>query len=153
MSGPAVAVLVPAKLTESQIRSVQDYAVSMADSVEGASLWISGRPFIISLGPESADELLEYEGLSAIGALVPRDIVGVCAMCNDVEDHKVLGSLAVAIARIVDGSIAFGSALCHYTSDEGLMGHSGHTEFNGESIMSIELFQKWQEHHDFRMVK
>lgn len=153
MSGPTVAILVPAKLTEFQSRLVQDCVVSMADRVEGENLSISGRPFILELGPETADELLEFEGLSAIGALVPRDIIGIYAMCNNDEDRKILGSLAASIARAVEGSIAFGSALYRYTSDEHLLGHPGHIEINGESIMSIELFQKWLEHNDFRMVK
>jgi hypothetical protein len=153
MAGPTVAILVSSELTEHQRRSIHSYVRSLANKVEGKDFWVEGRPFILVIGPEVEGELTEYEDIILLGVPLPRDIVGICAMCNSSHDHEILGAITEAICLIVGGHIAFGSPLQHYTSAPEMLEHPGLMEFNGQSIISLELFQRWRQHVDFRMAK
>ena len=74
-------------------------------------------------------------------------------MCNGERDHIALGEVTLGIAKIVHGRIAFCHVLSRYTDDPEILNDPGVVEFEEESLISLDLFERWLQHRDFRMVK
>jgi len=85
----------------------------MSNLVEWDDFWIRERPLFVWFGPEFSDDLTEYvdEGVAALLGWRPQDILGFAAMCNDLEDHRILGDLALQFARRFGGVVDFHGAL------------------------------------------
>ena len=134
---------------------------------DGASFWVrdtqgiggtyvgEGRPFILLAEPRDAEDL------SAIAAAVgwtPLQEIGLAAMCNGAEDHRILAEMAFwlsdQLSGVVDlnGEIPFISAMgCQSASvaDQTFLG--GHVGCS--SIASPDGLRAWLGSAGFRMVK
>ncbi|MES2824806.1 MAG: DUF6368 family protein [Pseudomonadota bacterium] len=153
MAGPTVGILVPIKIDQKISDEISKYIYERADEVRRSDFWIDGHPLIYSLGPDYPEELDDYSGIESSLGWQPKDIIGLCAMCNGREDHIKLGEITLAVARIVNGYVMFGSSLNFYTSDPAILESEDFFEFKDESIIGVDLFSKWLNHKDFYMVK
>lgn len=153
MAGPTVGILVSQKIDQKLTDEILKYIHEIADEVHRSDFWVDGHPLIYSLGPDYPEELDDYVGIENWLGWQPKDIIGLCAMCNDREDHIVLGEITLAIAKITNGSVMFGNPLNLYTSDPTILESKDCFEFEGESIIGVNLFSKWLSHKDFCMVK
>lgn len=153
MAGPTVGILVSQKIDKKLTDEILKYIYEIAGEVRRNDFWVDGHPLIYSLGPDYPEELDDYIGIEKWLGWLPKDIIGLCAMCNDLEDHIVLGKITLAIAKIVNGSVMFGNSLNFYTSDPTILESKDYFEFEGESIIGVNLFSEWLSHKDFCMVK
>lgn len=92
------------------------------NSGDDHELWIDGRPFLSTIGPEYPEALTDVveSGLPRLLGWTPRAVVTVAAMCNDAEDHRLLGRLCLALCEATGGIVAFGGALPFGPDVEGL---------------------------------
>ncbi len=153
MAGPTVGILIKEKLSESAKEQILGFIQSVSSEVQGKRFGVNGGPLGYEFGPSYPEEIDEYSGLEAIIGWAPKDIIGLYAMCNGDRDHIALGEVALGIAKIVNGKIAFCHELSRYTQDLEILENQGVVEYEQESIISPELFGVWLQHKDFRMVK
>ncbi|WP_444946598.1 DUF6368 family protein [Microbulbifer sp. VTAC004] len=153
MAGPTVGILLKEKLGDDAKREILAFIQSVSSEIRGNDFWVYGGSFGYEFGPDYPEEIEEYAGVSNLLGWLPKDIIGLYAMCNGDRDHQSLGEVTLGIAEIVNGSIAFCHVLSRYTSDPEILEHPGVVEYEHESIISRELFEQWLKHPDFRMVK
>lgn len=153
MAGPTVGILIRNKLDATARIEIMQYIQVLADKVRGEDFWVNGAPLGYELGPAYPGEINEYSGIEASIGWSPQDIIGLYAMSNGELDHRVLAYVALDIARMVDGRIAFSDLLCHYTEDLEMLNDPGVCEYEHESVLTPDLLRRWLEHDDFRMVK
>ncbi len=123
MAGPTAMVLLQAAPTGRQLKQIQ-HALDLISSVQDENkIWINStvpigdtvatdqhaRPFLFS-HTETGNEDSEYgeEELTEIEhhvGFLPKHEIGLAAMCNDEEDHRVLGELALYFAELFDGVV------------------------------------------------
>ena len=152
MAGPTVGILIKDELGDAARTEILAYVDRIADRVRGEDFWVDEAPLGYELGPAYPDEIEEYSGVKALIGWSPRDIIGLYAMSNRERDHRALAAVTLDIARIVDGRIAFSDLLGHYTKDSVMLNDPGVCEYEHESIITPELFERWLAHDDFRMV-
>lgn len=113
MAGPVASVLLRSKLTPERVARLRSDIAAMASTVQGNDFWLEERPFILSIGPEHAEEIPELceHGLPQLSGWVPADIVRFSAMCNDVRDHQLLAGLCSELAEQEGGLVDFGGHL------------------------------------------
>jgi len=153
MAGPTVEILLKEKLSEVAKYEILVFIESVGDEVRGKDFWINGRPLGYEFGPDYPEEIDEYSEAGTLIGWVPKDIIGLYAMCNGERDHIALGEVTLGVAKIADGIIAFCDLLSRYTDDVDILNHPGGVKFEEESLISQDLFQRWLHHKDFRMVK
>lgn len=123
MAGPAASILTPAMgstLNADLLRAIS--AGAMPRRTRAVDLYISdtrgiggdyvgeGRPFSFELqraGLARVDvaAIIEQFGFK------PRGEFAICAMCGTHEDHRILGTVALHLARAHSGIVDFGGAL------------------------------------------
>ncbi len=74
-------------------------------------------------------------------------------MCNDDDDHRILGDLALRFSDKLGGIVELGSRLGNYTDDPDMLAHEGIYHYDGEDLLTSAAVRKWLSHRDFRMVK
>lgn len=146
MAGPSATVLVADDA--GGLQSWQDVMASVADEwKDGSFCWISDsrkfggtyrgepRPFVGGIESLSENSLRSWrsdEQVAAIQTATGRSFthsIGVAAMCNDIEDHRLLGEVVCHVARAHNGIIDFdvldvpdtshGAQKCFWTEDDG----------------------------------
>ncbi len=76
-----------------------------------------------------------------------------CMQCvMEIETTKLWVRLGLVLPNTVNSSIAFGHVLSRYTSDPEILEDPEAFEYDHESIISLELFERWLKHPDFCMV-
>ncbi len=153
MAGPTVAILLKEKLTEFAKEEILAFIKTISNEVRDKDFWVNGVPLGYEFGPDYPEEIDEYSGAGPLISWVPKDIISLYAMCNGEQDHVALGEVTLGIAKIVGGKVAFCHVLSHYTEDTELLNDSDLVEYEQESIIGPELFERWLKHKDFRMVK
>lgn len=153
MAGPTVGILLKNKLSENGKEEILAFIESISNEVQGNNFWVNGGPLGYQFGPDYPEEIDEYAGCSSLIGWAPKDIIGLYAMCNGDRDHIALGEATLGIAKIVGGKIAFCHILGRYTNVPEILNDPGVMEYDQESIISTDLFERWLKHSDFRMVK
>jgi hypothetical protein len=118
-------------------------------------------------------EIVE-SGLPRLLGWIPRGVVTFAAMCNDADDHRLLGRLCLALCEgtggVVDfgGTLPFGSDLsgpvAAYPSStvnpaglEGVLFSTSYETMAGSFATThygdADLLRAWLSHPMFRMVK
>jgi hypothetical protein len=110
MAGPTASVLFPSKVTDVRRAALRTRLGCGASGGTYDDFQLEGRPFIVNLGPSSPREVTEID-LSQLLGWTPEDRVGFAAMCNDVEDHRLLARLSLDLAEEAGGIVDFGGAL------------------------------------------
>jgi len=126
MAGPCASVFSACE-SEAADRALADLIRKISNPRRGRDFWVcdttllggtyggEGRPFFWRLSPrhEWGEEPNAYERMrleELLGA-APSTRLGFCAMCNDGEDHRILGELCIAVARSLGGIIRFDGLL------------------------------------------
>jgi hypothetical protein len=110
MAGPTASVLFPSRVTDVRRAALRTRLGCGAPGGTYDDFQLEGRPFIVSLGPSSPQEMTEID-LSQLLGWTPEDRVGFAAMCNDAEDHRLLARLSVELAEEAGGIVDFDGAL------------------------------------------
>ncbi|MFQ5528494.1 MAG: DUF6368 family protein [Thermoanaerobaculia bacterium] len=167
--GPTSSIVLPGS-PEAHRSRVLALVHLIASSVEGDDFWVSstfaiggayrgeGRPFCFTaeaLAEYDEDELAEIE---ARFGFRPTTDIGLAAMCDRREDHRILCELSIAVADQFGGVIDFGGELMvpkqplegqlesmPYVAANG----SGHTYHVGDSTFA----RAWLTWAKFHMVK
>ena len=153
MAGPTVTILLPYKLDSLPKPAVIELVAEISEKIEGEHFWVEGRPFAYGCGSDYSEDLLEYVELSSLLGWQPKDMVGLSAMCNGDQDHRLLGRITLEIARHLNGVIAFDGPMARYTSDSKFIETNETLKYGHGSILSVQNFEAWLSHPDFRMVK
>ncbi|WP_431689217.1 DUF6368 family protein [Hahella sp. NBU794] len=153
MAGPTVGILIREKISATGKQSLHVFVTSISNAINGENFWVDSRPLGYAIGPEYAEEIAEYSRAHSVIGWEPKDIIGLYAMCNDAQDHILLGKVALSIARLFNGWIAFHNPLSLYTNDPDIVMDKGIIDIQGESLISPDLFERWLQHPDFCMVK
>ena len=95
MAGPTVGILLKEKLSEVAKCEILAFIESVANEVSGNEFWINGAPLGYEFGPDYPEEIDEYSEADALIGWVPKDIIGLYAMCNGERDHIALGEVAL----------------------------------------------------------
>lgn len=113
MAGPTASIIVPDSMNDELRADIRADVKRMSTKVDADDFWIQGRPFILTLGPEYEGELEEYvtDGVPQVIGWTPRDTIGLAAMCNERQDHLILGHLCLHFVRKTNGLVDFGGAL------------------------------------------
>lgn len=113
MAGPTASVLF-ARAEPDPVLMVRQARLGCGhNSGEDEEFWIDGRPFLATNGPEYPEMLVEVaeSGLPRLLGWTPRGVVTFSAMCNDVEDHRLLARLCLAFCEQTEGVVDFGGTL------------------------------------------
>jgi len=163
-------------MTDERLALLRNEVARIATEVRGDDFWINGRPFILQVGPENAEQLPEIaeSGLSGILGWSPQEIVTFAAMCNGDQDHHILAQLCIAVAERDGGVIDFGGCLAigptfdgsvrsgalRVENPEGTKGvlfatayETGAGSFATTHCGDVALVRSWLQHPDFRMLK
>lgn len=127
MGGPTTSLLLPNKLSETQIAGIEADLLKISSEVVKSEIWDwefwvnstrsiggsyfgGGEPFGLSIEtPErEAEDLTVLE--NELG-LVPQQRLQFDAMCNGKEDRVIMGELVLHFATLFDGIVDFGGAL------------------------------------------
>lgn len=148
MAGPCLSVFTPQGLSRDDVAAVRAFVAALAGKVDGDDFWIAGRPFFATFGdPEPEDRALDLGGWS------PQGEVAVCAMCNDLVDHILLGVLGCRTAENLGGLIALDD-LTIVTSDPSVLTLDGRIVVAGRGDFATPAFlANWMASPDFRLVK
>jgi hypothetical protein len=92
MAGPTASVILPNRLDELTLQRVTRLIDEIADSACGMDFAVRGRPFLWATGEDYEGQFTELGYSREIG-WTPQDQVMLIAMCNQQEDHVILGSL------------------------------------------------------------
>jgi hypothetical protein len=113
MAGPAAGILLPQPVTSDLKEAVRADIQRMSSEFDGDDFWIDGRPFILILEEEYEGELQEYvsDGIPKVIGWTPQGTMGFAAMCNDKQDHRLLGALCLHFVRKTYGLVDFKGAL------------------------------------------
>jgi hypothetical protein len=157
MAGPAVTIILKTSLTDEQRSTIWERIRELTNDIEGEDFWINGRPFVLWFGEEIEGIFSEIDYENVLG-WIPKDAIGLAAMCNDEEGHIELAKLALEFALKYDGLINFDGVLNEASkeisgklwevpyetgSEERCISHVGDTEF----------LKSWINHEKFRMIK
>ncbi len=176
MAGPAVSILFDFDRDESVVAAIRDACHSTATLIEGDDFWVEstcklggsytgeGRPFFMRFADASDDlELGEDIGLyaDALGWL-PKLSVGLAAMCNRDQDHRILAELSCYICRTHGGVITMHGDFNWVCRDRSFRArvdsHSDVVTVVDVDGSRTQLFKPsilidWMAHPDFRMLK
>jgi hypothetical protein len=160
MAGPTAAVLV-AHYPDDERLWLAGFLRTISSQVSGDDFWVlpqrildrgvgKGRPFIWGHDetlqePEDADQIgLEF-------GFQPKAAIWFAAMCNQPEDHQILGRLCEETARHLSGVIDFGGRLGGPLLSLPQVGKVA--EINGRHVGTPDFLQKWLLAPRFRMFK
>lgn len=113
MAGPSVGILFRTPTlgaVESEVRSL---IPSLAADAQGDGFRLGDRPFILGFGegyPGELEELGETTLPRHLGWM-PEGAMWLAAMCNQIEDHRLLAEVCLAIAERLDGIVDYGGVL------------------------------------------
>lgn len=161
MAGPTCSVLSPAM---SRPGSSADALVGLVASVrDGDSFWVhdtrpiggtytgAGRPFLLFREPRGEGELRALE--KAIGWM-PAQEIGLAAMTNTKDDHRILAELAIWLAERDSGLVDFGGDLPPVSQVvEQPSSEVGQPSFAVAHIADPRSLRAWLLSSEFRMVK
>lgn len=147
-------------MSDEQLRSLRRLIEERSNHLDSNDFWIDDRPFILIPGTEYEGQLEEYTevGLCDLLGWTVEATVTVCAMCNQIQDHRLLGEFCLNIAKLLGGIIDFGGELPlgraqHRGALYGFpqVGNSGcpWTWHIGD----IDFLAWWLEQPNFRLVK
>lgn len=139
---------------------------SVSSSESGDDFWISdttgiggryqgeGRPFFFELHalPFYDLEADELEGVAAAFGRGFQTAVTVAAMCNDVDDHRVLAELCLHLATGATGVVDYGGLLPRLPSDPSTLAGRC-VALDSCHYSDTEFLEAWMSHPDFRLVK
>ena len=170
MAGPSASVLVPTNPDNAQIEEVTSFVAAISSSREGDDFWVSDtrpiggqycgeeRPFILGLelltdAVESGEyEVSELDELQRVLGWRPLGAIGIAAMCNGKEDHRILAEICCCLAERFGGLVDFGAELGHVTKAEGASW--GRFEvIDGIAYGDAAFLRRWMNHRFFHMVK
>ena len=110
MAGPTASVLFRSNVTDAHRAALRTRLGCGAPGGTYDDFQLEGRPFIVNLGPSSPREVTEIDLAQLLG-WTPEDRVGIAAMCNDAEDHRLLARLSLNLAEEAGGIVDFDGAL------------------------------------------
>jgi hypothetical protein len=153
MAGPTASILIPKTIDEETRVITSKVLAGFAATVEKSDFWIKERPFFLRYGEEYPGALSELEWLKSRLNWSSLDELGLAAMCNQEEDHQLLGQLSLRLAEQLQGLVGCGGSLSNFTDDPEILNHTEIFRRDSEDVLTVNSFRDWLNHPDFRMVK
>lgn len=113
MAGPGVGVLFRTPASGPVELEARSLISTLSADVQGDSFSLADRPFILGFGEEHPGELQELGETTLPRHLgwMPQGTMWLAAMCNGLEDHRLLAEVCLAIAERLDGIVDYGGVL------------------------------------------
>ncbi len=206
MAGPVAGVVFSRVMAPSWRADVQSYIDAVASSREGDDFWVSrmalpgcsydgtGRPFILGLDDRYNEWTLPWVSKEPLDCFwtaasfqqafgqLPDHTVSFAAMCNDIEDHYILGGLLLVVAERLGGAIDIGGLILPASVSSAVPGgwraswdtlQPGVQAFTrsmpgvaiaapyktaaghewASHMVDLTFFRAWMQHPEFRMIK
>ena len=153
---PAVEdLLLIAHQLDFQARSANEFHVASTAAIGGEVRSDNPRPFGLALGSAGLDDS-ELRAAELLLGFKPGAAVHAFAYVNAAVDHRILGALALFLAREFTGIVDFGGTLGRITMPVGKLLSIPYSESTlGESfhVGDTQFLEWWLRHDSFHMVK
>jgi hypothetical protein len=144
-----------ARRLDPQARRASTFNVTSTDIIGGATQAGEPRPFGMALGTAGLDEADVWTAESLLG-FRPDRAVHAFACVNASVDHRILGELALFLARHFNGLVDFGGTLGHVATPTGKLltiAYADSTIAETFHVADAPFLQWWLRQSDFHMVK
>ena len=175
MAGPCACIYLPVDLDATLNKKVRSIMSDVSTRVEGDDFWVNStlsingsysgdaRPFFVTLNDASnelelGDDATLFENVLGWR---PRLALGLAAMCNQQQDHQILGELCCFVSRDLGGRISmhgdFNLACRNRAARKAFYDHPDlvTVDFGDsrEHLFSPDALSVWMAHPEFRMIK
>lgn len=140
---------------DSQARSADNFHITNTAAIGGTTRVKEPRPFGLTLGPPGLDES-ELRTSERVVGFKPPGAVHAFAYANAAIDHRILGELALFLARQIDGLVDFGGTLGPIHAARGTLyaiPYEGSTPAETFHVGNTEFLEWWLQQPEFHMVK
>jgi hypothetical protein len=140
---------------DSQARSADNFHITNTAVIGGTTRVNEPRPFGLALGPPGLDES-ELRTTETLLGFTPPRTVDAFAYANAEIDHRILGELALFLARQFDGLVDFGGTLGSIHAAHGTLyaiPYEGSTLAETFHVGNTEFLEWWLQQAEFHMVK
>jgi hypothetical protein len=144
-----------ARLLDRSAESSGQFRVRSTHGIGGRVSINDARPFAFKIG-EAGFETEELESITPVLCFTPTCEIQISAFMNSEVDHRILGELAVFLARRVGGVVDFGGHLGHVSAPVGklleipYMAGSIPAAFH---VSDVAFLQWWLTQPAFHMIK
>jgi Family of unknown function (DUF6368) len=152
---PAPDLLRIARRLDPGAESATDFQVASTVRIGGATCLVEPRPIGLAHGDAGRDDF-DLRTAAALVGFHPERAVHAFAYCNDAVDHRVLGELALFLARELGGLIDFGASLGEIHAPQGTLftiTYGASTLNEVFHVSDARFLEWWLTQRDFRMVK
>ncbi|MDH5654234.1 MAG: DUF6368 family protein [Gammaproteobacteria bacterium] len=149
MAGPCLTIYTKDILDEDKKSEIWTYIETISSEIEGENFWISGQPFLIASGEELDEEDKTFD----LAGWKPKDIIILCAMCNNQSSHVLLATIAIKVAEITDGMILL-ECIRKFTHSPAILTLEGHIKVSEtDYVVSPGYLGHWLGSGEFRLLK
>ena len=140
---------------DAEAQSAARFGVASTAAIGGSTRVEEPRPFGLLLGDAGLDDS-DLRTVERLIGFTPRNAVGAFAYMNAPVDHRLLGELALFLARELDGLVDFGGTLGPIAASPGTLlaiPYEASTLDETFHVSDAKFLEWWLEQRDFHMVK